>query len=784
MAETMILILTKRIASALADQLEKQFDSLYGEKQELLTQVRGRMSQIKMEFEVIKAFLIYKESLHLKLRLFMDHYAYIWADRRYSSNVSRWHHINNQLQEISNRLHRLGDMKQQCEIKTTKGSQSKIAIEKHQDLARSSRVIDEETILGTEEYEKHLKSWLKSGQTDVTQSKRILISVSGPVGIGKTTLVSKVYRSIMIRKSFGCRAWVNVARNYKVEDLLPRIVRELFKGQKREISQHLEIMNPPELKQILKNFLEGRRYIIVLDDMRDQHVWKQKLENYIPDNNCGSRIIMTTQSDDVPALAGEDAFHLFCTNTFKRTDTGKCPPALMEQATNILKLCDGLPLAIVSTGNYLGDLNWILNNNVDFDLMKSVLTLSFNSLLGYLKTCFLYCGIFPDSHLIKRKRLIRLWIAEGFIQDRGRRTVEDVAEDILHELIKQNMLEVQDTNDSGRVRTCKMSAIMRQLIISKSEQEGFYVVYDDAEKCYEGNSKRLSVKSSNNSIPLSVSAIQSLRSWIHFGSGETPLESGFKLLRVLDLQGVELKEGLPKAVFNLFNLHYLGLRKTSIKRLLASIKRLVNLQRLDVTFTNIKELPDGIVKLQRLRNLFVYTIVDCSYESFCYFRRFPALRGIYDLKELQMLQSVEVTKDILTNLKKMSQLRSFRIIKVRAEHYSVLSDAIETMVNLRRLDIVGAKSDEALGMKHDIVPPQSLEKLTFRAKLMKLPTWISSLRNLAWVPVSWCGLPSEHDFLPSLGGLHSLVFLLLINAHNGSELSFKKGSFLRLKIYV
>ncbi|CAA6670733.1 unnamed protein product [Spirodela intermedia] len=614
----------------------------------------------------------------------MDHYAYIWADRRYSSNVSRWHHINNQLQEISNRLHRLGDMKQQCEIKTTKGSQSKIAIEKHQDLARSSRVIDEETILGTEEYEKHLKSWLKSGQTDVTQSKRILISVSGPVGIGKTTLVSKVYRSTMIRKSFGCRAWVNVARNYKVEDLLPKIVRELFKGQKGEISQHLEIMNPPELKQILKNFLEGRR---------SHHA--------------------------VNKLGEQDAFHLFCTNTFKRADTGKCPPALMEQATNILKLCDGLPLAIVSTGNYLslrektvsewkkleGDLNWILNNNVDFDLMKSVLTLSFNSLLGYLKTCFLYCGIFPDSHLIKRKRLIRLWIAEGFIQDRGRRTVEDVAEDILHELIKQNMLEVQDTNDSGRVRTCKMSAIMRQLIISKSEQEGFYVVYDDAEKCYEGNAKRLSVKSSNNSIPLSVSAIQSLRSWIHFGSGETPVESGFKLLRVLDLQGVELKEGLPKAVFNLFNLHYLGLRKTSIKRLLASIKRLVNLQTLDVTFTNIKELPDGIVKLQRLRNLFVYTIVDCSYESFCYFRRFPALRGIYDLKELQMLQSVEVTKDILTNLKKMSQLRSFRIIKVRAEHYSVLSDAIETMVNLRRLDIVGAKSDEALGMKHDIVPP-------------------------------------------------------------------------------
>ncbi|CAA6670742.1 unnamed protein product [Spirodela intermedia] len=824
MAETLILILTEKIASALADQLEKQFDSLYGLQQELLTQVRGRMSQIKMEFEVIKGFLIYigtrKENneildawvkevreLAFEAETIMDHYTYIWADQRHSSNVSRWYHINNQLQEISNRLHRLGEMKQQYDIKTTKGSQSKIAIERHQDLTRSSRVIDEETILGTEEYEKDLKSWLKGGQTDVAHSKRILISVSGPVGIGKTTLVSKVYRSTMIRESFGCRAWVNVSRTYKVEDLHRRIVRELFKGQKGEIPQRLDTMDSTELKKILDEFLGNMRYLIVLDDMRDQNVWKEKLENFIPDNNCGSRIIMTTQSVHVASLAGEDrimqvkklgeqdALYLFCRKAFQRHDTEECPTELMEQARNISKMCDGLPLAVVSMGNYLSlrektilewkkleeDLNWILNNNVDFDLMKSVLKLSFDSLPGYLKTCFLYCGIFPDSHLIKRKRLIRLWIAEGFIQDRGRRTAEDVAEDNLHELIKRNMLEVQDTNDSGRVRTCKISAIMRQLIISKSEQEDFYVVFEDAEKSYEGNARRFSVKSSNNSIPFGISSIQNLRSWIHFGTGEPPLQSGFKLLRVLDLQGVPLIKGLPKEIFNLFNLHYLGLRNTSIKRLSTSIKRLVNLQTLDLAFTNIKELPDGIVKLRRLRHLFVYKIVDRTYQSFCYFLGFPALRGICDLKELHTLQSVEVSKDILRNLKKMSQLRSFRIMKVRAEHYSDLSKAIETMVNLRRLDIVGAKSDEALDMTCEIVPPQSLEKLTFRAKLMTLPTWISSLRNLAWVRLCWCSLPPEQDFLPSLGGLHSLVFLLLINAHNGSELSFKNGSFLRLK---
>ncbi|CAA6675475.1 unnamed protein product [Spirodela intermedia] len=690
MAETLILILTEKIASALADQLEKQFDSLYGLQQELLTQVRGRMSQIKMEFEVIKGFLIYI------------------ASRNLEQASSTWR------------------MKQQYDIKITKGSQSKIAIERHQDLTRSSRVIDEETILGTEEYEKDLKSWLKGGQTDVAQSKRILISVSGPVGIGKTTL-----------ESFGCRAWVNVSRTYKVEDLHRRIVRELFKEQKGEIPQRLDTLDSTELKKILDEFLGNMRYLIVLDDMRDQNVWKEKLENFIPDNNCGSRIIMTTQSVHVASLAGEDrimqvkklgeqdALYLFCRKAFQRHDTEECPTELTEQARNISKRCDGLPLAVVSMGNYLSlrektilewkkleeDLNWILHNNSP----------------RVLKNVLLILWYFPDSHLIKRKRLIRLWIAEGFIQDRGRRTAEDVAEDNLHELIKRNMLEI--------------SAIMRQLIISKSEQEDFYVVFEDAEKVMKAI------------IPFGISSIQNLRSWIHFGTGE-PLFS------------VPLIKGLPKEIFNLFNLHYLGLRNTSIKRLSTSIKRLVNLQTLDLAFTNINELPDGIVKLRRLRHLFVYKIVDRTYQSFCYFLGFPALRGICDLKELHTLQSVEVSKDILRNLKKMSQLRSFRIMKVRAEHYSDLSKAIETMVNLRRLDIVGAKI---------------LEKLTFRAKLMTLPTWISSLRNLAWVRLCWCSLPPEQDFLPSLGGLHSLVFLLLINAHNGSELSFKNGSFLRLK---
>ena len=58
-----------------------------------------------------------------------------------------------------------------------------------------------------------------------------------------------------------------------------------------------------------------------------------------------------------------------------------------------------------------------------------------NDLPSYLKPCFLYCGVFPEDSEIKASELIRLWVAEGFVQKRGKETPEDIAEDYLYELI-------------------------------------------------------------------------------------------------------------------------------------------------------------------------------------------------------------------------------------------------------------------------------------------------------------------------------------------------------------
>lgn len=71
---------------------------------------------------------------------------------------------------------------------------------------------------------------------------------------------------------------------------------------------------------------------------------------------------------------------------------------------------------------------------------KNILYFSYIYLPTYLKSCFLYCTMFPEDYTLRRKVLIRLWIAEVFIENRDESTLEEVTEGYLVELVHRNML--------------------------------------------------------------------------------------------------------------------------------------------------------------------------------------------------------------------------------------------------------------------------------------------------------------------------------------------------------
>ncbi|KAL7170994.1 hypothetical protein ACSBR2_035786 [Camellia fascicularis] len=157
---------------------------------------------------------------------------------------------------------------------------------------------------------------------------------------------------------------------------------------------------------------------------------------------------------NISPLSPQESWVLFCRKTFQ---TNNCPSHLEEILRSILKRCEGLPLAIVAITGLLSvkDKSSIaewekiyrsfgaeLEANNKLMSLKKILSLSYIDLPYCLKLCFLYLSVFPKDHLIDHWRLIRLWIAEGFVEVQEGVQAEEVAESYLNELINRSLIQV------------------------------------------------------------------------------------------------------------------------------------------------------------------------------------------------------------------------------------------------------------------------------------------------------------------------------------------------------
>ncbi|KAG1327390.1 putative Disease resistance protein RPM1 [Cocos nucifera] len=494
MAEAAIVLAVTKIGVALGGEALKLASSQFANEVSLLTQLPSGMRRIKSELLVMQAFLgqidiqtdknqvleawveeVRKLANHVED--IMDEYFYLIAQQqgsglggylkkifKGSQNLIAWHQIAAQVKELETNLQHISQMKKRW-IKMTEGemgSSSTFASERQLHLANSSYFIDENELVGINQNKTKITNWLSDKDLD-----RCIISVCGMGGLGKTTLVANVYKSE--RKNFDRHAWITISQTYKVDDLLRRMIEELCENEGEKISNSIKEMDHRRLVESVRRFLEKKRYLIILDD-----VWDLKAFNVISDainvdDKNGSRVIITTQSVEVATVARDgwklnlqilessEAWDLFCKRAFRKEEDRKCPEELKKLGQDIVSKCQGLPLAIVSLGSLLSlrektksewqkvldQLSWELDKNPNLDHVKRVLNLSYNYLPRYLKNCFLHCSMFPEDHVLQRKRLMRLWVAEGFVEERGSNiTMEEVAEDYLKELIHRCMLQV------------------------------------------------------------------------------------------------------------------------------------------------------------------------------------------------------------------------------------------------------------------------------------------------------------------------------------------------------
>ncbi|KAL4354185.1 hypothetical protein GQ457_06G001060 [Hibiscus cannabinus] len=714
------------------------------------------------------------------------------------------HRVAVKLKDINKRIKSIADRNQRYRVSRSesRNSDKQIGGEYYsnnwvKNLSESTLFFKDDDLVGIDKAQNELLGWMMNQEL-----QRTVISVVGMGGLGKTTLVANTFNKQVVKEHFDCYAWITVSQQYVVTDLFKSIIKELNNRvkEKTDLLINLDSMSYRDLVRAL----EPRKYLIVIDDVWSTNLW-QDINTALPANMNGSRILLTTRKEDVASfefgvvkhifllehLPFEESMTLFCKKAFVGKG-GQCPPYLESSAAKLVAKCQGLPLAIVALGGLMAskgsitewdgvydNLNRELSeNDTYFERLKYISLLSYHDLSYTLKQCFLYCCIFPEDYEFKRNKLIRLWMAEGFVEPLKGIVPEVVAERYLSELICRGLLQVERRDRSGRPKALKMHDILREFAVSISKSIKFVAKSDGEEEIGDDGIRRWSIEAKGKEMKgASETALSRVRSLFVFAVNETSkfsfnrLPSGFKLMRVLDLEGTPIDE-LPDELGILFNLRYLNLTRTQVKELPKSIGKLYNLQSLVMKYTQIKELPAGIVKLKNLRHLIAYGS-NVGPTTFHYAWGLVLPSNICLLDKLQILANVEARGDFIKQLGKMTQLRVLGVVNVKETDGQNLCLAIAKMIHLRKLGVKSCNEDEQVNMDALESAPPGLERLYLTGKLEKVPHWFNSLDKLTCLDLHWSRL--RVDFLPHIQALPNLRELILLNAYEGERLDFLEG---------
>uniref|UniRef100_A0ACD6A7K2 Uncharacterized protein n=2 Tax=Avena sativa TaxID=4498 RepID=A0ACD6A7K2_AVESA len=526
------------------------------------------------------------------------------------------------------------------------------------------------------------------------------------------------------------------------------------------------------------------------------------------DTGCGAHtdyglLTLVNQDDDICALESysfEDLLKKIARGFGIAVDVADMEMRSLELrnlAQRFIKKCNGLPIAIACIGRLLSQKHPVpaewgnVYTELELQLAKNVmpdvdvvLKVSLEGLPYDLKNCFLHCALFPEDYPIKRRRVMRQWIAAGLITGNENKTLEEVAEGYLNELVNRSLLQVVKRNYMGRLKCCRVHDVIRLLALNKAGEECFGKVYDGSRELSVEPTRRISLNSENLD-QLSRSGLTHLRTILVFKRYISidllkPLLTSSNLLSTLDLQGTRIQM-LPAEVFNLFNLRYLGLRNTDIKSLPEEIRRLQNLEVLDAYNTQLSYLPNSVVKLQKLRYLFACT--DGGGSEIKPFGGVKVPSGIHHLMSLHALQCVKASTEILREVGALTELRTFGVSDVKSEHSADLINAISKMSHLVHLEITSIGEDEVLQLE-GLHLPLTLSKLGLEGQLEKASTTrvvssLSRLHNLTWLQLSFSKMDEES--FSRLSALRGLCFLQLLNSFEGESMHFSSGSFPKLR---
>ncbi|KAF2299617.1 hypothetical protein GH714_000140 [Hevea brasiliensis] len=358
---------------------------------------------------------------------------------------------------------------------------------------------------------------------------------------------------------------------------------------------------------------------------------------------------------------------------------------------------------------------------------------NYEQLPHHLKSCLDYCSIVSKQFSnvskqssIEKQKLVRLLLAQGLIPEKEGQIMEDVAANIIKELIGLEMLE-EDQNFNSEVHVSEfhqescLVEVDEQDFVANAANLPIHAVIEDDGKILPLDFKNFRIRS------LFATAIEGALDEIHFmgAFSEAYLQTvcGLQFLLILELHGTV--EYLPDEVGDLVHLRYLGLC-SKIKKIPCTIGNLQKLQTLDISCgENLCKLPVEILNIRQLRHLLLKDYLESDGGI-----RVP--RGIGTLIHLQSFTAIFSGASFASELSLLTKLRSLDIRNVSEDHADELFAVITNLENLVSLSISAEQASRGsfLPEMEQFSPPPHLKELRLRGGLFELPNWLASIENL------------------------------------------------------
>ncbi|KAB2043459.1 hypothetical protein ES319_D01G019200v1 [Gossypium barbadense] len=613
--------------------------------------------------------------------------------------------------------------------------------------------------VGLESYVNQVWSCLQKDQVGI-------IGIYGLGGVGKTTLLNQINNKFHDTTHDYHVIWAVASQDRPIERVQDEIAKRI--GLSNEGWKSIE-----EKAADIFNVLRKKKFALLLDDIWE---WFDLTRAGVPlptQQNC-SKVIFTTRRRDVccqmqpnmdnnirvECLPPGEAFKLFEEKV--GSETLQMHPDICKLAEAVVEECAGLPLALITIGRAMASKRtpheWKYAIEVLRQSTASVfpgvgkemfpkLKFSYDNLADEkVKSCFLYCSLYPEDKSIEKDELIHCWIGEGLLDEHTNLSnARNRGHFIIGSLIDACLLEKQGNH------RIKMHDVIRDMAlwIAGESEEKFFVKSGVQLKEQPKDKKweeiiRMSVMDNLIENLTDILACPNLQTLFLGRNRLKVIINDFfnfmPMLRVLDLShNMNLKE-LPVGIGKLVSLEHLNLSFTHIRKLPIELKALKNLKYLNLERTRrLRIIPQLISSFSKLQ---VLKMEGCCYQCSLV------------LEEMEHLNYLNVLTITFTSTSELEKALGFnKFISCAIEHVS-----LQGFRDSRSLNILALANLHPL-YSLELSGYMVIEDVKIESSIIEGVGCFHSLRSIYILDASWIIFAPhlERLFIRDCQGLEEII---------------------------